>query len=107
MPGTVLQAGYMMEKKTNITNWEVPQIMLHTHVYITTTQTSHSDGDGFFAQLWLTLCDAMDCSLPGSSVHGISHAGILEQVAISFSRGSSQARDQTQLSCSADRFFTK
>ena len=36
-----------------------------------------------------TLCDPMDCSLPGSSVHGIFQARILEWVAISFSRGSS------------------
>jgi len=40
-----------------------------------------------------TLCDPMDCSPSGSSVHGISQARILEQVAISFSRGSSQPRD--------------
>ena len=40
-----------------------------------------------------TLCDPMDCSLPGSSVHGISQARILEWVAIPFSRGSSQPRD--------------
>ena len=39
------------------------------------------------------LCDPTDCSLPGSSVHGISQAAILEWVAISFSRGSSQPRD--------------
>ena len=41
----------------------------------------------------------MDCSLPGSSVHGISQARIMEWVAISFSRGSSQLRDPTQVSC--------
>ena len=40
-------------------------------------------------QLCLTLCDPIDCSPPGSSVHGISQARILEWVAISFSRGSS------------------
>ena len=45
------------------------------------------------AQSYLTLCDTMDCSLPGSSVHGILQARILEWVAISFSRGSSQPRD--------------
>ena len=39
-------------------------------------------------QLCLTLCDAMDCSLPGSSVHWISQARMLERVAISFTRGS-------------------
>ena len=40
-----------------------------------------------------TLCDPMDCSLPGSSVHGILEAGVLEWVAISFSRRSSRPRD--------------
>ena len=44
------------------------------------------------AQLCLTLCDPMDCSLPGSSVHGIMPARILKWVAISFSKGSSQHR---------------
>ena len=39
------------------------------------------------AKLCLTLCDPIDCSLPGSSVLGISQAGILEWVAISYSRG--------------------
>ena len=41
------------------------------------------------AQLRLTLCDPMDCSLPGFSVHGIFQARVLERVAMSFSRGSS------------------
>ena len=45
------------------------------------------------AQACLTLCDPMDCSLLNSSVHGIFQARILEWVAISFSRGSSQPRD--------------
>ena len=44
-----------------------------------------------------TLCDPMDCSPPDSSVHGILQARILEWVAISFSSGSSQSRDQTQV----------
>ena len=57
------------------------------------------------AQSCPTLSDLMDCSLPGSSVHGISKARILEWVAISFSRGSSQARDQTQVSYIAVRLF--
>ena len=51
------------------------------------------------AQSYPTLCNPMDCSPPGSSVHGISQAGILEWVAISFSRGSSQLRDRTHVSC--------
>ena len=58
------------------------------------------------AQLCPTLCNPVDCSLPGSSIHGILQARILEWVAISFSRGSSQPRDQTQVSCIAGRHFT-
>ena len=54
----------------------------------------------------LTLCDPTDCSLPGSSVHGISQTKLLEWVAISFSRGSSQSRDRTHISCLASGFFT-
>ena len=57
------------------------------------------------AQLCLTLCDPMNYSPPGSSVHGIFQARILEWVAIPFSRGSSQPRDQTHISCIAGRFF--
>ena len=53
------------------------------------------------AQLCPTLCDSVDCSLPGSSVHGIFQARILEWVAISFSRGSSRPKDRTQVSCTA------
>ena len=52
-----------------------------------------------------TLSGPMDCSPPGSSVHGIFQARILEWVAISFSRGSSQSRDWTQVSCIAGRCF--
>ena len=52
-----------------------------------------------------TLCDPMDYSPPGSSVHGILQVRILEWVAISFSRGSSQPRDRTRVSCIAGRRF--
>jgi len=45
------------------------------------------------------ICDPMDCSPPGSLVHGIFQARILEWLAISFSNGSSQPRDQTCISC--------
>ena len=57
-------------------------------------------------QSCLTLCDPVNYSPPGSSVHGISQARILEWVSIPFSRGSSQPRDRTPLSCIAGRFFT-
>ena len=71
------------------------------------------------AQLYPTLCNPMDCSLPGSSVHGILQARILAAaaaakllqlcptwVAIPFSRGSSQLRDWSWVSCIAGEFFT-
>ena len=51
------------------------------------------------AQSCPALCDPMDCSLTGSSVHGVFQAIILEWVAISFSRGSSWFREQTHVSC--------
>ena len=54
----------------------------------------------------LTLCNPMDCDPPGSSVHGILQARILEWVAISSSQGSSQLRDRICGSCVAGRFFT-
>ena len=58
------------------------------------------------AQSCLTLCDPLDCSLPGSSVHEIFHARVLEWVAISFSRESFQPRDRTWVSRIAGRRFT-
>ena len=57
-------------------------------------------------QLCLTLCNPMVCSLPGSSVHGMFQARILEWVAMPFSRGSPQPRDQTQDSHIADELST-
>ena len=57
------------------------------------------------AQPCPTLHDPMDCSPPGSSVHGILQARILEWVAISFSRGSSQPRDRTWVSHIGGRSF--
>ena len=58
------------------------------------------------AQSCLPLCNSMDCSLPGSSVHGIFPARVLEWVAIFFSRGSSWPRDRTWVSHVAGRRFT-
>ena len=57
-------------------------------------------------QLCLTLCDPVDCSPPGFSVHGISHARVLEWGAIAFSRGSSPARDWNWVSRTVGRRFT-
>ena len=59
----------------------------------------------YFFESCPSLCNSMDCHLPGSSVHGILQARMLEWVAISSSRGSSQPRDQTHVSCLAGGFF--
>ena len=61
------------------------------------------------AQSCPTICDPMDCSLPGSSVHGISQARTMEQVTISFSRGASAPRNRTLLSCigKAHRLYSR
>ena len=58
------------------------------------------------AQSCPTLCDSMDCSLPGSSVHGILQAIVLEWIAIPFSRGSSRPGDRTWVFRIVDRRFT-
>ena len=66
----------------------------------------HSSNTCELSQSCLTLWSPMDCSLPGSSVCGILQARIQEWVAIPFSRGSSQPRDRTHISCITGRFFT-
>ena len=57
------------------------------------------------SQLCPTLCDTKDCGPPGSSVHGILQARILEWVAVSSSRGFSRPRDGTQVSCNGRDSF--
>ena len=79
------------------------------HVFLYGDNSVHcirGSGGILSAKSYLTHCDPMDCSLPNSSVHEISQAGILEWVAISISRESSWPRDQTQVSHIADRRFT-
>ena len=76
-----------------------PETNTTLHTYMHTCMSAQSLQSG------LTLCYPMNCSLPGSSVHGILQARILEWVAISFSQCSSQLRDRTQVSCIAGRCF--
>ena len=70
-----------------------------------TQQVTYRGSEVKVAQLCPTLCNPLDCSLPGSSVYGIFQARILQWVAIPFSRGSSQPRDWTQVFI-AGRVFT-
>ena len=65
----------------------------------------HGCGGSLVTQL-VWLCDSMNYSPPGSSVHRLLQARMLEWVAISFFRESSWPRDRTQVSCTAGRFFT-
>ena len=69
-------------------------------------QTRLSSSVVLVAQSCPTLCNPRDSSPPGSSVHRILQAKILEWIDIPFSRRSSRLRDQTQVSCIAGRFFT-
>ena len=87
--------------------WQAPvhgdkksQTRLSTHAHLFTPE-----GEGEVAQSCPTFCNPVDCSLPGFSVHGILRARILEWVTISFSRGSSQPRDWTWVSCIGGRRF--
>ena len=64
-------------------------------------------GGVLVAQSCPTLCNSMDCSPSGSSVHGDVQARIVKWDAILFSRGSSQPRDRTRVSCIAGRLFTE
>ena len=77
----------------------------------TSTMTLQCESSRFLhfvlaTQMCPTLFDSMNCSPPGSSVHGILQASILEWVAIPFSRGFSWHRYRTQVSCILGVFFT-
>ena len=69
-------------------------------------ETNHAAAAAKSCQSCPTLCYPLDCSPPGSSVHGILQPRILKWVAIPFSRGSSQPRERTQVPCIAGGFFT-
>ena len=81
----------------------VCQGCIFSPTYLTYMQ---SETETEVAQSCPTLCNPMYCSLPCSSIHGIFQARILEWVAISFSRGSSQPKDWTRVSCIVGRHFT-
>ena len=81
-------------------------VCMCTHMYIHVSMCVCTQTLSMCAQLCPTLCDYVDCSPPGSSVHGILQAKVLEWEAVSFSRVSSQLRDGIQVSCIAGRFFT-
>ena len=82
--------------------WDAWAICIFWRIITLSVKESESE----VAQSCPTLCDPMDCNLPGSSIHGIFQARTLEWVAISFSRRSSQPKDWTLVSCIVGRSFT-
>ena len=84
-------------------------VKIHITVWYKENTNFNYESESEVAQSCPTLWDPVYCSLPGSSLYGILQARILEWVAISFSRGSSQPRNRTRVSCgscSAGWFFT-
>ena len=91
----------------NSTGWEqLTPCATITEDYVPRAHTLQLEKESEVAQSCPALCDPMDCSLPGSSVHGIFQARVLEGGATAFSRGSSQPRDQTWVSRIVGRRFT-
>ena len=80
-------------------------ICVHVHVQLLIHLHLCRNRNRNVAQSCPTLWGPMDCSLPGSSVHGIFQAIVLEWIAVSFSSGSSWPRDRTWVSCIVDRHF--
>ena len=73
------------------------------HIFLSMVIT---ESESVSRSVWTTLCDSMDYSPPGFSVHGILQARTLKCIAILFSRGSSWPRDRTRVLCIAGGFFT-
>ena len=90
---------------SNITTNKTSLLRIYFHLLIQSLFL-HCSKVKVLAQSCLILCEPMDCSPPGSSIHGILQARILEWVAIPFSWVSSQPRDQIRISCMAGRLFT-
>ena len=81
-------------------------ILTHIYSYSHTFIHMYEEKENEVIQSCPTFCDPMDCSPPGSSIHGIFQARILEWVAISFSRGSFWSRDLTWVFHISGRLFT-
>ena len=78
---------------------------LNTCESINTMYCSNKYCEALITQVMSDLCDPLDCSPPGTSIHEILQARMLEWVAVSFSSGSSWSRDRIWVSCTAGRFF--
>ena len=91
----------------NITHGKMKLLFLKFHTTLRCwLSTDSNKSESEVAQSCPTLCDPMNCSPPGFSIHGIFQARVLGWGAISVSRRSSQPRDRTWVSCIAGRRFT-
>ena len=84
---------------------KLPQLQAISSSLLWISTVFHNEVKVLVGQSHPTLCDPMDCSLPGRSLHGILQARVLEWVTVSFSRGSSWPRDRTWVSRIPGRRF--
>ena len=90
-------SGWPCYPSRNLPDPGIEPAFLKSHALVGGFFTTSTTREALSLQLCPTLCSPMDCSPPGSSLHGISQARILEWVAVSFSRGSSWTWDRTDL----------
>ena len=95
MPNTVLSTKNSKNRTQSNERPKQPSPQPHHHAVSAPKRDVLEESESVSCSVVSTLCDPMDCGPPGSSVHGISLAKILDWVAISFSRGSSRPRDRT------------
>ena len=106
--GLTLKGYLIFVLKFSPQSWAVGDSVLLGHILTSLTlyYLWHLSHCCLVTKSYPIFCDPMDYSPPGFPVHGIFQARILEWVAISFSRGTSQPRDRTHVSCMAGEFFT-
>ena len=95
----------MFDFETHSVSVSINSVSIHKALW-TQTWWKVMKSESEFTQLCPTLFDPMDCSPPGSSIHTVFQATILEWVAVFFSRGSSRPRGRTQVSGIVGRLFT-
>ena len=98
---TVFSVCFEVSSPSQCQQFGVPQ-----HQFLISSCTLSLKVKVLVTQSYPTLCDTVDCSLPGFSVQGILQARILKWIAIAFCRGSSWPGNQARVSCIAGRFFT-
>ena len=111
LPGKVTELFFSTSPKTLFPGFELASMYREAELLMTTSGLKIEQPMFMLShfKLCLTLCDPLDCSLPGSTVHRIFQEGILEWVAISFSTGSSPPMHRTCVSCRScitGKFFT-